>query len=85
MCLFCALYTNVHPVCFPDQETPEETTSDQQQTVPLSDEELRQRRVLHLESKFLKVSLQKRHYAGRQLFPHFHPAFHRSFPRREEI
>lgn len=55
LCLLSALYTNVYPVCFPDQETQEESswiTSDQQQTVPLSDEELRQRRMLHLESRF---------------------------------
>lgn len=72
LCLLSALYTNVYPVCFPDQETQEESswiTSDQQQTVPLSDEELRQRRMLHLGSKFLKVfqsAAKKDIYAGRE-------------------
>ena len=54
MAVLCSRQTNnVHPVCFSDQD---ETVSDQRHTVPVSDEELRQRRLQHLESNFHKVS-----------------------------
>ena len=84
MCLLCVPYTNVYPVCFPDRETQEEsswTTSDQRQTVPLSDEELRQRRLLHLESKFLKVSQSgaKKTLCSKVVASEFPPYLHHTF------